>query len=117
MTRKSSAENGEKDVADTIRRTLVVVALNLPHCITPEQVAELFWTRVGLNVDPADISTQDSGQYCATAFIGITEADLVEFLTRNFETCMLGEQRNAVSFEVKRWKEDNRNSNGIRRLK
>jgi hypothetical protein len=103
----NGVENGGNNtVADIIRRKLVVAALNIPPGTTSQQVSELLWARCGLHADPADISTQDSGKYSATAFISIDETSLVDFLNRNFETCTLGEQRGPIKFETKLWKEE-----------
>ena len=91
---------------DIIRKKLVVVSFNLPLGYTPQQVSELLWSQIGLNVDPADITTKDTGIYSASAFISLTDDSVVDFLNRQFETCVLGEQRNGVRFEKKIWKED-----------
>jgi hypothetical protein len=94
-------------VTDIIRRKLVVVGFSFPLGYTPPQVSELLWSQIGLNVDPADITTKDTGTYSASAFISLTEDSLVEFLSRQFETCILGnEQSGAVRFEKKIWRED-----------
>jgi hypothetical protein len=97
----------EKNVPDFTRRKLIVVSFSLPLGYTPQQVSELLWTRIGLNVDPADITTKDTGQYSASAFISLTDDSVVDFLNRQFETCVLGNERTgAVRFEKKIWKED-----------
>jgi hypothetical protein len=97
----------EKNVPDIIRRKLVVVGFSFPLGYTPQQVSELLWTRIGLNVDPADITTKDTGQYSASAFISLSDDSVVDFLNRQFETCILGNERTgAVRFEKKKWKED-----------
>jgi hypothetical protein len=94
-------------VKEIIMRKLVIVAKNVPHDTTPQQVSELLWQRVGLHADPAGISVQNSGQFSATAFISFHEADLAEFLTRNFEGLELGGgTRGSIKFETKIWKEE-----------
>ncbi len=94
-------------MSDIVRRKLVVVGFNFPLGYTPQQVSELLWSQIGLNVDPADISCKDTGQYSSSAFIYLSDQNLVEFLNRQFETCILGNERNgAVRFERKIWKED-----------
>jgi hypothetical protein len=94
-------------VPDIIRRKLVVVGFSFPLGYTPQQVSELLWSQIGLNVDPADIMTKDTGIYSASAFISLTDDSLVDFLNRQFETCILGNaQTGAVHFEKKIWKEE-----------
>jgi hypothetical protein len=100
---------------DIIRRKQVVVGFCFPLGYTPQQVSELLWSQIGLNVDPADITTKDTGTYSASAFISLTEDSLVDFLNRQFETCILGNERTgAVRFEKKIWREDH---DGIRAKK
>jgi hypothetical protein len=106
---QSSQEHNEsvKDMADIIRRKLVVASLNLPLGSTPQHVADLLWETVGVNVDPADITVQEKGLYSANAFVSIDETSICEFLNRNFETVELGQgTRGHVKFEVKKWKEE-----------
>jgi hypothetical protein len=94
-------------VPDIIRRKLVLVGFSFPLGYTPQQVSELLWAQIGLNVDPADITTKDTGEYSASAFIYLSDDSLVDFLNRQFETCVLGNERTgAVHFEKKIWKED-----------
>jgi hypothetical protein len=94
---------------------LIAVAQNLPLGTTPEQVAELLWTRIGLEVPAEVISVRDS-TYSTSAFVRLTEEVIVEFLNRNFEACVLDGQRHAVHFQKKIWKSD-RNQLGIRKLR
>jgi hypothetical protein len=96
-----------KDVPDITRRKLIAVGFSFPLGYTPQQVSELLWSQIGLNVDPADITTKDTGTYSASAFISLTDDSLVDFLNRQFETCFLGnKETGAVHFEKKIWKED-----------
>src|SRR5580700_1744961 len=92
---------------DIIRRKQVVVGFCFPLGYTPQQVSELLWSQIGLNVDPADITTKDTGTYSASAFISLSGDSVADFLNRQFETCVLGNERTgAVRFEKKIWKED-----------
>lgn len=92
---------------DIIRRKIVVVGFSFPLGFTPEQVSNLLWEKIGLNIAPTDITTKDTGTYSASAFISLTDDSLVDFLNRQFETCILGnEQSGAVRFEKKIWRED-----------
>jgi hypothetical protein len=93
---------------------LITVALSLPLGTTPEQVSELLWTRIGLDVPASVISVRDS-EYSANAFIRITAATVADFLNRNFEDCVLDGQREAVHFAPKIWKGE-LNRQGIRKL-
>jgi hypothetical protein len=94
-------------VPDFIRRKLIVVGFSFPLGYTPQQVSELLWSQIGLNVDPADITTKDTGVYSASAFISLSDDSVTDFLNRQFETCILGDSRaGAVRFEKKIWKED-----------
>jgi hypothetical protein len=94
-------------VANITHRKLIVVGFSFPLGYTPQQVSELLWSQIGLNVDPADITTKDTGTYSASAFISLTDDSLVDFLNRQFETCILGNaQTGAVHFEKKIWKEE-----------
>jgi len=94
---------------------LLTVAMSLPLGSTPEQISELIWAQIGLNVDPTLITCKDS-TYAASAFVRVTEDILVDFLTRCFEGCVLDGQREAVRFEKKihKWKGEC-NRLGIRR--
>src|SRR5271170_7855798 len=90
---------------DVIRkRQLLIVMLNLPLGTTPTEVESLMWERLGLHVQ--GVSTKDTGKFSASAFMPVTEDDLLDLLARNFDGMILGEQRDPVRFERKRWKED-----------
>jgi hypothetical protein len=93
---------------------IIVVALSLQLGMTPEQVSELLWTRIGLEVPASAISVRDSGIYAANAFIRITAESMAGLLNRNFSDCVLDGQREAVHFAPKIWKSE-LNRLGIRR--
>lgn len=94
-------------MADIVRRKLIVVGFSFPLGYTPQQVSELLWSQIGLNVSASDISCKNTGQFSSSAFVYLSDENLVEFLNRQFETCILGDKRNgAVRFEKKIWKED-----------
>jgi hypothetical protein len=103
-----------------------VCVRSLPLNFSPEQIAELFWTQIGLSVDPEQMSVKNSGTYSATAYVQVTEDSLVSFLNRNFETVTLDDQDSAVNFAPIKWCGTSRpvtvalpgpvNKNGIRKL-
>lgn len=94
---------------------LMAVGLDFPLGYMPAQVSELLWTRIGLNVAPELITVRDSG-YAACAFIRVTDEMLIEFLNRNFESCVLEGRREPVRFEKKRRKGVENTRLGIRQL-
>ena len=79
-------------------RTLSVVIHELPIGSTSQQVSDLIWAQVGLYSDPQTIRIKPN-QTSATAFVTFCDADLVEFLNRNFDGVTLSEK--PVRFEVK----------------
>lgn len=80
---------------------LTVVIFNVPRGFTAAEISELLWTRIGLHAAAEHITTKDH-EYSTSAFIRIGTEDLVEFLTRNFESCILDGQRAPVRFEAKK---------------
>jgi hypothetical protein len=86
-------------------RTLSTVIHELPIDSTSQQVSDLIWAQVGLYSDPQTIRIKPN-QTSATAFVTFCDADLVEFLNRNFDSVTLSEK--PVRFEVKLTREEYR---------
>jgi|SRR5271155_3304250 len=85
------------------RKKIWAVMMSLPLDYKAEQVADLFWSQIGLAVRPEDISVRNCGDFSANAYVSIGESEMIDFLTRNFETVTLGGQKSAVHFNRRQW--------------
>jgi hypothetical protein len=94
----------EEDLTNSLRRKLLIVAVNLPlHC-SSAQLSAMLWAQIGLAVSPHDISCRDSGEFSTSAFVWLSEDAIADFLSRNFAELHLA--NGPIRFERKKWAED-----------
>jgi hypothetical protein len=91
--------------------SVTVVMRNLPLDATAEEVSAMLWTTVGINAAPEKMRTTD-GTFSKQAFVQITDEDLCEFLSRNFQDTLPLPQQKAQPYFVQTQRRPPRASNG-----
>lgn len=74
-------------------RKIFLCIMNLPLGTTPEQLSEHLYSTIGLDVPSVEISTRDTGEFSANAFVCIDTNVLVAFLNHYLEGTLYGEDR------------------------